>query len=210
MLAIILSERNIKILTMATIAAAFFGMYFFFYQSYYGFSYLLTDGQGEVFRKISDHRYYKIGLAGIVFSATLLLVLVLSWLYFFYDDSTKDHKTEIAEEVKKIKESTMFDDRDVLYGKDSIDENALRDFVKNHNESAIKYVFHTNIDGSDLDKSIIKLHKQWAMRGMNEQMVKDEICRVLGITDIDKNNPYELLLDLRQVTQGISRKEDIV
>lgn len=209
MLATILSEKNIKILLIAVILAVFSGLYFFCYSTYYDFSYLLTDGQGEVFRKIADHRSYKISLAGIVLSATLLLILVLSGLYFFYEEESSIQSTNLESEVRKIKESSQSADSDVLYGKDSIDETAMRDFIKNHNESAIKYILQSNIDGSDLDRSIIKLHQQWAMRGMSQQMVKDEIRHLLGVAELDKNNPYELLLDLRQVTQGISRNEEI-
>ncbi|MBL0691010.1 MAG: hypothetical protein JJV97_01590 [SAR324 cluster bacterium] len=205
---ILISEKSFKVLLLATMAGALFLLYFFYNQLFYQLSYLLMDNKGGVFRKISQHHLFNINFSGLIYALTSLAGLIIFWFYLFSYPKRDEIERKLMSEVVKSKEMRV-DDNNVFYGKGVIDDEAVKEFVNNYNESALKFIFHRNIDGTDLDNFVKNLYREWSTRGMTEDRVRAEVVRVLETDLLDERNLYEIMLKLREVTHGVSRDQDI-
>jgi hypothetical protein len=188
------SEKNLMLLSaVATLGAFFIGLYFF-NTIIKNESYLIYSANGTVQRAIvSNYKFNSLLIAAVIsIAGSLILFLLL----IFIRTTMLNQQLPLDIESKDLSKD-LTDENEVFYGQGKISDLTMKKFVRQHPEAAVKFIFKKNIDGSDLDPLIRRLHSDWLLRGMNQEVIQSEILSILGEESMPERNLYELTIDLR-------------
>ncbi len=209
MLARILNTRNITILVSSTLCGTFLLFLFFIEKAQSNYSYLVFQSNGEVTKRLNTAYAYNQSISMGFVALACFVALGGFWLLM---KMTKDN-LKVKKDDSPIVLANAVDDEDlagenvVFYGHSPISEDIMKEFVQLYPESAVKFVFRRNIDGSNLDPLIFKLHNDWISRGMKPDAVRNEIVRIVNDKDLDNRDLYDLTLDIRNKS-GHDTKDD--
>ena len=109
------------------------------------------------------------------------------------------------------------EDDDVIYGNGRITEDALWDFVQNHPDSAIKFLYRKNLDNKPLPPIEEDIYRNWELRGMRRIHIRSIILSVMGWKTLPEDFPHNLwqrlrnrLLDLKRGAQAPPTSQSFV
>ncbi|KAK3584169.1 hypothetical protein CHS0354_035250 [Potamilus streckersoni] len=121
-------------------------------------------------------------IAGAIFIYVFLLSPVINQQEKAYGIQTKPETgasllyENVADNRLKEETQSLFNDGQAM------NMDKISAFVKQYPEAALLYAMRKNPDGSDIDPGIKKIFRDWENRGLNKQMLIDEIKYQLGFT----------------------------
>lgn len=87
-----------------------------------------------------------------------------------FDDFDDMHGSEKADDAG---------DTDVIFGTGRVTEESTVEFIHNHPDSAIKFLYRKNLDGKPLQPSEDEIYQGWQKRGLSRGRVRDYVLQVM-------------------------------
>lgn len=89
------------------------------------------------------------------------------------------------------------DDEDVVYGDGHITEDAAFDFVQTYPDSAVKFLYRKNLDNKPLPPADEDIYRNWEMRGLTRQKVREFVLEIMGWHSLPDAFPHQVWKELR-------------
>jgi len=121
-------------------------------------------------------------------------------------DTPRKHETIIPsvdtiEDINELSneygDSIVEGENDVVYGVGEITDPAIIDFVHKFPDSALKFLYRKNLDGTSLTYEVEGIYAQWENRGMTRSKVKSYVLTLTGWKSLPKKALREVWVDLR-------------
>jgi len=204
----LLNSRNFQLLFGGCLGILLYFAYHFATLMLESHSYLVLQPDGQAFRRVVWQYAYHKDLIAFIYAMSAFFVLALLGLFFFIELKKPSPLSIVKEEEPEQGQNKNEKNSGVFYGREVIDAEMIANFVETYPESAIKFVFHRNVDETPLDSSVRALHNSWVKRGMTEEQVRNEILGIMDWQDFPKQNLYEITLEIKDKIDSQKGKAD--
>ena len=120
-----------------------------------------------------------------------------------YEDIDEDELDEKFEFDEKRLQDEDIADNDVVFGDGQIDSKSISRFVKNIQDSVIKFMFRKNLDGRNLPAEYEEIYINWEKRGLSRGRLKNYLFKfmkwdnfpdipILEVVQIIKDRQYDI------------------
>ena len=89
-------------------------------------------------------------------------------------------------------------DSDVVNGSGRITDEAHESFLKEHTDSAIKFLIRKEIDDSELKPEDEQVHEEWQKRGLSRGKLRKHTMKLMGWDNIPEIETNEILNQVRE------------
>jgi len=113
--------------------------------------------------------------------------------------SSVDTIEDINELSDEYADSIVEGENDVVYGVGEITDSAIIDFVHKFPDSALKFLYRKNLDGTSITYEVEEIYTMWEDRGLTRSKVKSYILTLTGWSIFPKKSLREVWVDLRDV-----------
>lgn len=113
--------------------------------------------------------------------------------------SSVDTIEDINELSDEYADSIVEGENDVVYGTGEITDSAIIDFVHKFPDSALKFLYRKNLDGTSITYEVEEIYTIWEERGLMRSKVKSYILTLTGWSVFPKKSLREVWVDLREV-----------
>jgi hypothetical protein len=95
---------------------------------------------------------------------------------------------------------------DVVYGTGRVTDDAIWEFIQNHPDSAVKFLYRKTLDNKPLSPADEDIYRKWEMRGMNRGLVRKIVMEIMSWKSLPDDFPHNIWRELRdQVFEMRSR-----
>ncbi|MGK5091890.1 hypothetical protein WDW89_07700 [Deltaproteobacteria bacterium TL4] len=106
----------------------------------------------------------------------------------------KEDDFEVDEDSQRTGELI---ESDVVYGTAHITDESIMEFIYNYPDSALKFLFRKQMDGTPLSKPVQTIYEEWQKRGLSRNKLRQGILQLMEWSQLPKASIEELYSMLR-------------
>lgn len=97
-------------------------------------------------------------------------------------------------------------EEDVVYGSGRVDDDSIWEFIHNHPDSAVKFLYRKTLDNKPLSPTEEDIYRRWEMRGMRRAKVRELVLEIMAWKTLPDDFPHNIWRGLRdQIFENRSR-----
>ena len=90
------------------------------------------------------------------------------------------------------------DDSDVVSGNGRITDESHESFIRDHTESAVKFLIRKDLDDSELKPEDEQVHEEWQKRGLSRGKLRKHVMKMMDWDNIPEVAVDEILSQIRE------------
>lgn len=88
-------------------------------------------------------------------------------------------------------------EEDIVYGNGPVTEDSIIEFIQNHPDSAVKFLYRKNLDNRTLSPMDEDIYQKWERRGMFRAKVREFVLEIMDWDKLPDDYPHDIWLQLR-------------
>ena len=89
-------------------------------------------------------------------------------------------------------------DADVVSGNGRITDESHESFIRDHTESAVKFLMRKDLDDSELKPEDEQIHEEWQKRGLSRGKLRKHVMKMMDWDNIPEVAVDEILSQIRE------------